>query len=207
MKKFVILFILFFSFMVNGNASVCNKNINVYIFHGSTCPHCKAAIEYFDELSNEIEGCFSLKMYEVFDSADNSLLMSSVASYFKDEGKYVPYIVIGDKTFVGYASSDNETLKETIISYANSDNYEDIVSGIESGKIVAEDKKEDEMEELDKQEEKISIDNSSINNYSFKDYISDNIVLVIVGLISILALIISIVNMICIMKMNVSKKK
>ena len=51
-KKLLILIISilsFFSFSYIVNA----KEVNVYVFHGETCPHCNEAIEYFKEIIDD----------------------------------------------------------------------------------------------------------------------------------------------------------
>lgn len=86
--------------------------INFYIFYGSGCPHCEAAMKYLDGLDKEQKAKFNLIKYEVWYNNDNANLMNGVAKLFKQDTEQlgVPFMIIGDQTIVGYA--DNYSEKE-----------------------------------------------------------------------------------------------
>src|SRR5574344_1863029 len=101
------------------------EKVNVYIFHRSTCPHCQAAIKYFESLEEEYGDKFNLVKYEVWGDTKNADLMQQVADVFGDEVTGVPYIVIGDKTFKGYSESSNESILTAITDeYESNDSYD-----------------------------------------------------------------------------------
>ena len=122
--------ILLFPFV----ASAKDK-VNVYIFRGEGCPHCEEALEFFDELSKDEEysKMYNLKTYEVWYDEDNSALMKSVATALKEEVSGVPYIVIGTKTFAGYASSMSGQVKDAIKAAYEDDDYKDVVKEVKEG--------------------------------------------------------------------------
>ncbi len=109
--------------------------VNVYIFTWTTCPHCKAAKAFFNELKedDEYKDLFNLVDYETGSNEDNQALAEKVAEAFDEDFDGVPYIVIGEKTFSGYVESWNEDIKTAIRDYYDSDNREDVVATIRDG--------------------------------------------------------------------------
>lgn len=128
MKKFTNLLLLFIMgiFALVPFLEVSAKEpANIYIFHGETCQFCQAAIAYFDSLKEEYGYMFNLVKYEVWNSEENSNLMQSAMSVMGDKTEYVPYIIIGEKTFVGYSSeSDDEIVSEIKKLYDSEDRYD-----------------------------------------------------------------------------------
>lgn len=126
MKKFWIILLLLVMIIPNSvNASkLKDDKVNIYIFYGSTCPHCHHAFEYFDSIEEEYGKYFTIKRYEtwLYDNISNSKALDKVAAHFntpeKDVG--VPYIVIGDKVFLGYTEEYNDEIEKQIIeTYEN----------------------------------------------------------------------------------------
>ena len=91
------------------------ETVNVYFFRSSSCPHCQAAQEFFAELQEdeEYKDLFVVKDFEV-SSKKNSNLMSEAAEIMGDTASGVPYIVIGEESFMGYSSSSDESIKTAI---------------------------------------------------------------------------------------------
>ena len=91
------------------------ETVNVYFFRSSSCPHCQAAQEFFAELQEdeEYKDLFVVKDFEV-SSKKNSNLMSEAAEIMGDTASGVPYIVIGEESFMGYSSSSDENIKNAI---------------------------------------------------------------------------------------------
>lgn len=113
----------------------CENEVNIYIFHGSTCPHCQAALEFFDSIEEEYGKCFNLNKFEVWSNSDNAALMQNVAAYFGEEVSGVPYIIIGENTFKGYSESSDEKLKNAIVEASNDTEYVDVLDAINSGTV------------------------------------------------------------------------
>ena len=116
------------------------EKINVYIFRGEGCPHCEEALEFFDtlEADEEYSKLYELKTYEVWYDEENSKLMQDVADALGEEVGGVPFIVIGTKTFAGYASSMDNQIKTAIKTAYESDDYKDVVKEVSDGKYVPE---------------------------------------------------------------------
>ena len=140
MKKLKVLLVLaivlFMPFMVNVSAEKKSDNkINVYLFRGEGCPHCAEAEEWFSELEKdeEFNKYYTLVDFEVWYDENNSKLMEEVAKKLGTEASGVPFIVIGEKYFSGFAESMTDQIKTSIKeSYDNKD-YVDVVDAIKNG--------------------------------------------------------------------------
>lgn len=93
-----------------------NNKVNVYIFRGNTCSHCFEVVAHFASIYKESGKYFNVKTYEVWNNEDNNSLMEKVGKKLNDEVSGVPYIVIGNKSWSGYASSYDDEMMETIKS-------------------------------------------------------------------------------------------
>lgn len=129
----VLISIIFLPFSVNAAEK---DPIKVYIFKGDGCGYCAAALEFFESIEDEYGEYFDLVEYEVWYSEENATLMTEVASYFNEEVSGVPYIIIGETTFQGYAESYNEQIKTAIIKEYNNEDYVDIVKSINGGETL-----------------------------------------------------------------------
>ena len=114
-----------------------SKKVNVYFFRGDGCPHCAEAEEWFESINEELGDKYELKDYEVWNNQDNSELMQKVAAARQEseEATGVPYIIIGDKSWIGFDQSYTGEIKEqinTVYEQEVSQRY-DIMSYIDSG--------------------------------------------------------------------------
>ena len=127
--------ILLFPFLASAKGKV-----NVYMFRGEGCPHCEEALEFFDELAKDEEysKMYELKTYEVWYDEENSALMKDVAEALEEEVSGVPYMVIGTKTFAGYAASMSSQIKDTIKAAYEDDDYKDVVKEVSAGTYTKE---------------------------------------------------------------------
>lgn len=93
-----------------------SKKVNVYFFRGEGCSHCKEAEEWFESIKDEYGEYFIIKDYETWYNQDNAELMQKVASARKEEANGVPYIIIGDKSWNGFAEDYEDAILEQITS-------------------------------------------------------------------------------------------
>ena len=114
------------------NYEESKKKVNVYFFRGSTCSHCFEATVFFANIAKEYGQYFNLKAYEVWSNNDNASLMEKVGKKLGDDVSGVPYIVIGKKSWTGYASSYDDAIKSEIKSQydKNSSNRDDVVKNL-----------------------------------------------------------------------------
>lgn len=103
---------------------VYDKNkINIYFFWGDGCPHCEQLLKFFKSLELEFGKYFTLHSFEVWKNDENRKLLTEFANKKGEEVRGVPYIVISDKSFIGYKEEyENEIL--TIIKNEYKDSYD-----------------------------------------------------------------------------------
>lgn len=108
-----------------GDYKESDDKINIYLFRGNGCGHCKNFITFLYENIDELGQYFNLVSYEIFYNQDNSKLMSEVSKFFGEEATGVPYIVIGDKYFSGFGEGLKEDIKTAIKDlYESKDRYD-----------------------------------------------------------------------------------
>lgn len=94
-----------------------SKAVTVYLFRGDGCSYCAAAEEWFNEIGlQELGKKFIVKDYETWYNQDNADLMRKVAEARNESANGVPYIIVGDQSWAGFA----DEYKEEIISKINS---------------------------------------------------------------------------------------
>ena len=111
------------------------EKVTIYFFRGEGCPHCAEAEEFFEKLAadDEYGKMFQIKDYEVWYDEDNAAFMEKVATALDTEVGGVPFIVIGEKYFPGYAASMDDQIKSTIKDAYNGGDYKDVVGNLENG--------------------------------------------------------------------------
>lgn len=153
MKRFLLLIILCFSFfqpncvfalasdyedVVYDKVGVELEEdvVNIYLFYGSTCPHCAKEKEVLDKLEVKYEGKVNVYKYEVWSDKDNRDIMFEVKNLFDmpvNEG--VPFTVIGTKTYYGYDEWVGTDLEKQLVKYLELDNIDDDDTIVEKDKI------------------------------------------------------------------------
>lgn len=108
---FVILFLAIFPAKINAQ-----EPINVYFFHSVTCPHCAEERVYLEKLVKKYTN-LDIHYYEVSESAANEDIMVKAKKLFGYTGYGVPFTIIGNQTFVGYASYMNNGFEKAIKDY------------------------------------------------------------------------------------------
>ena len=126
MKKFKILFfialacllVLPFSVFAEGEeeettATAESKEVTVYFFRGEGCSHCAEFEAWLDEIEPEYGELFNVVDYETWYNEDNAALMQKVAETRDEKAEGVPYIIIGNKSWNGFAEDyKNEIIEE-----------------------------------------------------------------------------------------------
>lgn len=97
------------------NVTKEENKINIYMFWGSTCPHCKEEFAFFNEIEQEYGNYYNLYEFEVWQNTENRQIMNAFAQALGDETSgAVPYTIIGDTSFNGFSESSKEKFKEAI---------------------------------------------------------------------------------------------
>ena len=99
--------------------TMIDGEVAIYLFRGEGCPHCSEAEEWFESLEEEYGDLFTVVDYETWYDTDNERLMRAVAKSRGDNASGVPYIIIGDKSWKGFAGSYKQEMLDTIKSLAS----------------------------------------------------------------------------------------
>lgn len=123
-SKFLIIF-AFLLLLLPINTKASSNQVNVYLFYGSTCPHCKAEKEDLEELKDKYPN-LKIYKYEVWGSSKNRDLMNDVAKEMNVTVTGVPFTIIGTKTYIGYSDvSGKSELEKVIKAYSKVAEYKD----------------------------------------------------------------------------------
>lgn len=112
-----------------------SKEVPIYFFFGDGCSYCAAAEAWFDEIEAEYGSKFEVKGYETWYSQENAELMQKVAAARNETADGVPYIIIGDQSWAGFADEyKNEILSKIDSVYEQDVNTRyDIMQLVETG--------------------------------------------------------------------------
>ena len=116
--------------------------VPVYLFHGSTCPHCLETIEWFESIEEEYGDYFDLIKYEVWENETNAQFMQEVAAKQGDEVSGVPYLIVGEYSFPNGFGPDSpvdstgktmaDDMIEKIMETYDAEERVDIMDGLEN---------------------------------------------------------------------------
>lgn len=95
------------------------KKVNIYLFWGDGCPHCKEELEFLESIYDEYKKYCNIYAFKVWYNQDNADFMIELADELGEEVSGVPYTIIGDKTFSGFGISMKKDLKSTIMNQHN----------------------------------------------------------------------------------------
>ena len=93
-----------------------NKEVIIYFFRGEGCSHCAETEEWFKSIEEEYGSKYEIKDYETWYNEDNANLMTKVAKVRGEEetATGVPYIIIGDKSWIGFTEEYKDQIIEKI---------------------------------------------------------------------------------------------
>lgn len=104
-----------------------NSKVILYMFHGSTCPHCINAINTIKEERNTTFKNVEIRTYQVYNNKDNSSLYEKVTDKLKVNVNSVPYFIIGEYNRVGF---NEEVLLKEYKNALNNKDYKDIIEEV-----------------------------------------------------------------------------
>ena len=82
-----------------------NGKVVIYFFRGEGCSHCSEAEAWFESIKADYGSMFIIKDYETWYNQDNAEYMQKVAESRDEEANGVPYIIVGDKSWLGFTQS------------------------------------------------------------------------------------------------------
>ncbi len=93
-----------------------SNEVKIYFFRGEGCPHCADAEEWFESIEEEYGSKFEIIDYETWNNEDNAELMQKVADAREEEATGVPYIIIGNHSWNGFADDYTDEMLDAINS-------------------------------------------------------------------------------------------
>ncbi len=115
--------------LVASDSAESKNSVNIYFFYGDGCPHCADEKPFLEELNLKNK---EVKIYsfEVWKSAKNRSLWTAVGKALKADVSGVPFTVVGDKVFIGYAEYLTKKQIEDRVSYCLTNDCPDSVAKI-----------------------------------------------------------------------------
>ena len=117
-----------------------SKEVHIYFFRGEGCSHCAEAEEWFESIEEEYGDMFEVIDYETWYNSDNAALMQQVAEARGETAEGVPYIIIGNKSWAGFAQDHTDEMIAQIKSEyeTNVDERYDIIKQLPDVEKAAE---------------------------------------------------------------------
>ena len=108
------------------------EEIKLYLFHQSTCPHCKEEREFLETIKDNYKE-LNIVGYEVDTNRMNYNFYLKVMDKTNINSNSVPVTIIGNYYYIGFTKDIGNEIENTIKKYINdSGNYVDIVSKIKN---------------------------------------------------------------------------
>jgi len=117
------------------------KKVNMYLFYGEGCPHCKALEEYLDKFLKDKDN-YEIQRFEVWHNEENVKKLSDVIEILKTKESGIPFFIVGNSVIVGF---DEEYTPEKIqhaYNYYSNVSYVDKVGAYLKGEEIPEDSEE-----------------------------------------------------------------
>ncbi len=94
--------------------------VNAYLFWGDGCPHCAKEKDFLADISPKYPDV-KINTFEIYQNQYNVNLMQQVMNKLEVDAGGVPFLVIGDKSFVGFSEVTTES--EIIDQIKKCNNY------------------------------------------------------------------------------------
>lgn len=109
------------------NTKIEDNKINLYLFRGEGCPHCKEEEEWLSTITEKYKDNLNVIDYEVWHNDENANYLSEVRKTLNDSKSVgVPYTVIGDSYFLGYNETIGDQIESKINEYIGNEVKDDI---------------------------------------------------------------------------------
>ncbi len=109
----------------NKSYSENDKQATIYLFRGRGCHVCQSFLSYLNDISEEYGSHFKVVSFELWYNQDNANLLDDISSFKGETAGGVPYILIGEQVFGGYAEQYNDAIIQAIEDvYNGKDKYD-----------------------------------------------------------------------------------
>jgi glutaredoxin len=127
LKRFIAF--VFFSLFVIGIGTSQASTLNGYFFWKEGCPHCEKEEKFFESIKDKYPD-FVVKDYEVSKHKENIDLLKEVGERMNVNVTGVPFLVVGDKYFVGFEELSSPKEIEERIKECTDKECPDSIAGI-----------------------------------------------------------------------------
>jgi thiol-disulfide isomerase/thioredoxin len=104
------------------NISTSEDKINIYFFYGDGCPHCAKEELFLDDLQNKYKDKVNIYRFETWNNENNRKYMLTAKERLgQTVNQSVPFTVIGEKYYSGYANSIGEKIEKDLLYYLEED--------------------------------------------------------------------------------------
>ncbi len=105
--------------------------VPITLFWGNTCIHCTHFIEYLkNTLIPNYQDKFYITTYEIYQNKNNKELMDAVSKKLNINAKGVPFIIVGEKYFIGFSENTQKEIPNEIINAYQNNKTTDIVEKV-----------------------------------------------------------------------------
>lgn len=140
MSKFKTLFItilfliLFIPLSINAEEE---SKIRLYLFHSSSCPHCKAEIKFLESIEDDYPA-LEIITYEVSENAMNYNFYNKVMKKTGINSTNVPFTMIGTDYYIGFdeKTGTDDAIIKSIEKFLNG-NYVDVISKVKNDEDIS----------------------------------------------------------------------
>ena len=98
-----------------------DNKINIYLFRGEGCPHCKQEEKWLQQIEKEYGDYLNIYDFEVWYNEANQVKYDEVAERLKINVNSIPFTIIGDKYFVGFSNPTKSSMENTILDFIGED--------------------------------------------------------------------------------------
>ena len=105
------------------NITKKDSKVNIYLFWGDGCPHCKEEKLFLKSIENEYGNLFNVYEFEVWHNEENEKIMKEFGKAMDDNLTGVPYTIIGKESIKGFNGSKKEQILDAIINESKN-NYD-----------------------------------------------------------------------------------
>ncbi len=99
----------------------------IYLFRGNGCGYCRNFLTFLNSIVPEYGKYFKVVSYEVWQDASNTPLLNGFSKSLKVEVEGVPFIIIGNQYFPGYANVYDDRIKEAILKEYENKNENNMI--------------------------------------------------------------------------------
>ena len=102
---------------ITGTETSADK-INLYLFKGAECPHCKEELEWLTDIKEDYKDYLNVYEFEVWHNEENASFYEKAKEIMKSKTTSVPFTVIGKYYFVGFSDTTASSIENKIKEYA-----------------------------------------------------------------------------------------